>query len=438
MVDNGGTVDFRVDLITPAFSYGAVQEEGRITGRRKGKSGPPLRPEIRETSLKGLLRWWFRAAANGTLLHRGFSPLASLRCLRGMEESIFGSTGKSSSFRIRVRGRKLRVAEAGALFSEPREKPRYKIGYLGYGIPDEWKCLRGSFTLSVDFRRGTSLLEKSLVLLTIATWGALGGMGRRHRRGLGSVAVSSVGGKLPEGIEPEILISEPFDHESFMRVLHDLSDRISDYSRWLKCVRDESSREGDFPPTFASLHPNSLRMLMGPTFSKADEALAELAFRLRQYREDPQTGKTFQYLEVIYPILTKGKSDGDTKLEWSVFGLPHNYFSRSLYAQYRMEKDIEGRSNVSYKLSVVWRDGRGNRRNRRASPLFAKVVSLEDGYAPLVHLMPSPYLPPGSRLFLDIMGKRYTMEAPVPSMEKLEGFMDYLGRVGWSKPGDVS
>jgi len=72
-----GNVVFECETITPLFMYGA---DGTT-------------PELRPASIKGLMRFWWRAV-NGDL---------SLKELKKQEDEIFGSTEKKSSFSIKMK-----------------------------------------------------------------------------------------------------------------------------------------------------------------------------------------------------------------------------------------------------------------------------------------------------------------------------------------------
>ncbi len=443
---------FSIRLVTPAFSYGVMR-------------APVSKPEIRSSSIKGLLRWWFRTSANGTLLHLGATPRESLKCVRKMEDLLFGSTERSSPFRLRILPRGLRIGvKAGDLFSEycclqheGEVVTKYRVGYLGYGIDESLHSIEGDFTLCLDFKRGIrerdQELSREIIMLSVALWGALGGIGRRQRRGLGSVVVSKIVSH--GGVDPKVtkLISDPFYPETVMSVLKELEERIGEYSKDVGCEIGGGGSAAE--PEFTALHSSTLTIIQGPSFDDPIDALRELAFRLRRFREvgsqvreecvKPEKEEvmerrsiTVQYMEQISPLLD-GESRGEKlELDWSVFGLPHNYFSPSRWRKAKKEKSGQkkrGRRSkrINYRAIITWSTGRSGG-NRRASPVFAKVVPLDDGkYAPIVYTMPSPYLPPSSELRIQIGSERTsrTFRSPVPSMKKLTEFFNYLREV-WS------
>ncbi len=435
---------FRVRLITPAFTYGAG-----------GEGGNPS-PEIRVSSLRGIIRWWFRVTANGILRNLGMSSSRSLKCVSRMEAKILGSTSRASLAKLRIEGDGLKRVKASEIFGKcceievssskqnessrrDRRVARYCVNYLGYGIPADAMGLEGEFDLLVYFDWRSSKLERDILRTVIGVWGALGGIGRRQRRGMGSVSL--IDAPKVEGVK---LSSHPFDVRDVKALLEKLESLISDYSRKAGCG---SLSEGRNVDNFGELHVKSFHPVIGPPYDDAVEALKELAFRFRRFREDPNDRsrckemsdkegerkpirqRTLQYLNVMRGIMWGSGGEGALSLEWSVFGLPHNYYSRGR------------REGGKARAFITWRSRRLSvQRGRRASPVFAKIVSVADqSYRPVVFVITSDYLPEGSELAVTVerRGNRKhegwrkvnSYHAPVPSMKKLEDFLSYLREV---------
>lgn len=92
-----GKIVFECETITPMFMYGA---DGTT-------------PELRPASIKGVMRFWWRAI-HGNL---------SLDELKRQEGEIFGSTDKRSSFSIKIRHHKFQE-------NDIPEKFKFKIEFL--------------------------------------------------------------------------------------------------------------------------------------------------------------------------------------------------------------------------------------------------------------------------------------------------------------------
>ena len=139
---------FECESVTPIFMYGA-----------DGKT-----PELRPASIKGLMRFWWRAI-NGNL---------SIKELKEKEDEIFGSTEKKSSFSIRV-NEDLKPKKEYPL-------PHKKKGDKGY---HQKNAFIENQTFQVIFRgKNLELISNIFKLSTL-----LGGFGQRSRRGFGSIRI---------------------------------------------------------------------------------------------------------------------------------------------------------------------------------------------------------------------------------------------------------
>lgn len=139
-------IKFECESITPMFMYGA---DGST-------------PELRPASIKGVLRFWWRAI-HGNL---------SLKELHEKEGEIFGSTKRKSSFTIRV----VENLECG------------DFQYLPHKSDSTKKAFSPNQTFQVIFSGQNLELIKDLFILSTT----LGGFGQRSRRGFGSVAITKI------------------------------------------------------------------------------------------------------------------------------------------------------------------------------------------------------------------------------------------------------
>ncbi len=144
------SITFTCETITPMFMAGA---DG-------------ITPELRAPSIKGALRFWWRAM-NGHL---------SLENMKKVEGEIFGSTEKRSKVIIRVI-QKLKESSFKPLL--PHKPDSFKSNGFNEKLQFEIKF---SLTSSEHF---TLEQLKSLFILTVT----LGGFGKRSRRGMGSVKI---------------------------------------------------------------------------------------------------------------------------------------------------------------------------------------------------------------------------------------------------------
>lgn len=181
----------RLETITPLFLSGADQSRG----------------ELRAASVRGMLRFWFRAT-RGAHIDEG--------ALREEERGIFGAPDESagaSKLVVRLwgprppenRGRSASEsrfrASAGPGSTKP---PANAIAYLGYG-PYQYERGKGNITtrtfwepgtmltLELGGRLGATALEapvRERLLTAVRAWLTFGGLGSRSRKGFGSLAVA--------------------------------------------------------------------------------------------------------------------------------------------------------------------------------------------------------------------------------------------------------
>jgi CRISPR-associated protein Cmr1 len=155
----GQKLEVKVELLTPLFL---------------GGSDPRGEPELRAASFRGALRFWLRALLGGVL---GDRPAEIFE----RESQIFGSTDHASPVVVRLKPHRL---DWGEHYPLPHHKERKFRGFNGFNPGKQFEvCL-----LSHD-EVALKQAQKALQLLCY-----LGGLGRRSRRGFGSLQITE--GKL--------------------------------------------------------------------------------------------------------------------------------------------------------------------------------------------------------------------------------------------------
>jgi len=141
-------------------------------------------PELRPASIKGVMRFWWRAI-NGDL---------SLKDLKEKEDEIFGNTEKKSSFSINP----IKIISESDFEISPT--PHHKVGYCNKNNSNCFyrndQCMKAKkkkakiykFNIKMSIRNNEYLnkdgLEKLFKITTL-----LGGFGQRSRRGFGSIRI---------------------------------------------------------------------------------------------------------------------------------------------------------------------------------------------------------------------------------------------------------
>jgi len=156
---------------------------------------------VRVPSIRGVLRFWFRAVASG-------HHVSDLGEIWKAEQAVFGSTSTPSVIRLRI--------PKQPTVSSQHRKPDWAISerlakrpgfdgaqyLLGQGLWDYERGLRRgcvepgqSFDLDIRFDRDEQV--NSRFMLALWAWLTYGGLGCRTRRGFGQLVCTAVDGDLP-------------------------------------------------------------------------------------------------------------------------------------------------------------------------------------------------------------------------------------------------
>ncbi|MBP2310731.1 type III-B CRISPR module RAMP protein Cmr1 [Azospirillum soli] len=190
------TVSATFLIATPLFLGGARQEaEG-----------------FRLASLKGALRFWWRALEYPKLFAETRSRNAALAALRRREISLFGSTGAQGSALMRLEPRRTplpRLERDAVLRGADNRVAGPGARYLGYGLMGAFGETMGKLSRScllpgpcvrvhIAFKPGAPDADTASFLRALRLFGLVGGLGSRARRGWGSLAlVELTGGGTP-------------------------------------------------------------------------------------------------------------------------------------------------------------------------------------------------------------------------------------------------
>ncbi len=327
--------------------------------------------ELRLPSIKGVLRFWWRAHAYVAFVGK-YNVNRAVQRMRQCENELFGSseTGQSRlAMRLDVKTgpRVLEKGEVlkgdGALTIGPGAR------YLGYGVLEAFAsknkgtqagelirpCLAApfEFVLRLGAKDAAPLrsVEPALRLLGLA-----GGLGARARKGYGSLNLISLKGAGVEDWQPP--------------------GTIDDYRHQLTSLLDTAAACGREPEFSAFSSHAQVELLFE---SRAPmEVLDDYGKAMVRYRSWGRNGKIFEGEPSCrrFPEdhdWMKGKAtDSNFHPRRAVFGLPHNYGKRT---------------NV-----------KPEDHDRRASPLLFHVHRFGEGYAGIALLLRSRFLPHGEKI----------------------------------------
>ncbi|NMB41341.1 MAG: type III-B CRISPR module RAMP protein Cmr1 [Firmicutes bacterium] len=349
--------------------------------------------ELKPTSLKGVLRFWFRAVNYGK--HKNY------REVKKAEDKIFGNTNAQSNVFFKIETQELKIVTQANSTDKFRKLFKGGTAYLGYGLDDR----KGGEVRYRPYIRPDQAFQLKLLLkprmrdkiinddliMPIKALGLFGGLGSRSRRGFGSLTLDSI---VAEG---ENIWSPPKSKE----------DLIKTYQAFYS-----SLKLGNDEPEYTAFSKNS-RTIVLKEYNSFSAALKEVGGKMMAFRRDCKKDA-----KLVSDFLKSGQADSHP--ERVAFGLPHNYFFAGMGE--RGEATID---------PIVISSLTGDRnKTRRASPLFIKIVLLKGPkgttYIPVITLFPSKFLPPNSQILMaQSEGRKFEKELkPNVSYKIVNEFMD--------------
>jgi CRISPR-associated protein Cmr1 len=363
-------IEIEVEFVTPCFLGGA---DNKTTAEWRGPS------------IRGQLRWWFRAVAGGEC--GGALPKVAQA-----EAALFGTTNARSMLQVRALDGPQAVtpAEDGPRFGRPvshidlangwaelaaaqrlqlQKGSGNPIAYLGFGCMN-WKGApvrpwlapgeTARLLLQIKSPNQFEPLSKSLW-----AWLNLGGVGSKSRRGFGSLRVKSITGVPPSGD----CLSPP--------------GTVGDFERKIRAVL--ASAVAGLPAAqesaaWSHFSPDSRIFVSTIGSSSWEEAMLKaggwlVAFR-RRYGS-PSDGRMLDGKAVAnrdYVWAKASKVPNGNIPDRAGFGLPLPF---------------------GQAVSVTWGD---EKEKRRASPLLLHIAQVGDKYFSIWTYLPADLVPPGEKL----------------------------------------
>lgn len=357
---------FHLRVVTPLFS---------------GDDPTPTATDspIRVPSIRGALRYWFRAVAAG-------HGITDLDTLAAQETEIFGSTRKPSSIALRIAGRtRSQFAPEPDWVMGKDRKPLTGVTYLlGLGL---WTPGNGpaagmqrpfvrhgaKFTLDVKF--GTSETTNARFLHAFRAWLLLGGLGARIRRGFGQLELINVTGKDLPGLWEPAYLARPTDRDSWQQTL-DNEARIPELEEY------DDHEWGDTRPSADEL---PAMPVLSPPWWGAAVRPGECTSVSRAFDEAGTQWRSFMLINKARPGLSTPEWKGailgeDDRFPRGALGLPVTYHRRA-------DRDTH---QPEYNSVVQPADKYG----RRASPVWIRPIQTAPGrWALMTHVFRCQLLP---------------------------------------------
>ena len=381
-------IEAEYTIVTPMFIGGGDKNDA---------------PEIRPPSVKGALRFWWRALQWGACLNENNQDVsAALKALHEQEALLFGAAAKEDAY---GQGKVLLKVKAGALRTSIKNTPNQparpsgQTYLLGQGLyHHNQHDLRASITADQSFKVVLKLqddVDATSLQNALLVFGLLGGLGSRARKGWGSVAIKALTYTNTEKQVEQIAI--PNNRATFKQCLSTLL----------------TNRPASLPPFTAFSQQTLIDISMES--SNAEGLLTSIGAEMRMYRSYGQNQGNGHR---VNGQAAEQNFAGDHNLVYSfiqnqaitqhprrvVFGLPHNYFFSN------------GGGNA---------DVNGENFSRRASPLLIHIHQFPTGDCLAVQtLLPAHFLPDGEKIQLS----RNHSTKSIPCNIDWQVITTYLGR----------
>lgn len=347
------TIEAKFTIVTPMFIGDANQEA----------------QDVRPPSLKGALRFWWRALNWGRMLTAENGDTAkALSALHNREAKLFGLAASDKTGGQGVFLLTLKQAETTA-DQWPGKMSGAQLYLLGQGLGSfkggnhttRSALISGTFSASLLFRPDTKDEDRHSVAEALFAFGLLGGLGSRARHGMGSVSLTGW-----QGGEFSVPQTAADYGKAIKGLLTQLPETLPPFTAFSRQSRIDISAENDNPLTLLTTVGSELQMYR--SFGKDGKVAGKPAER------------NFTPDHDLVQSATNGERIGRAPVR-SVFGLPHNYFFSS----------TKGKADINYAPDDT--DA------RRASPLLLHIHRFSDGKCLAVHiLLPATFLPDGAQI----------------------------------------
>jgi len=332
--------------------------------------------ELRPSSIKGLLRFWFRAIA--------WPRLQKWEKVKDLESTIFGSTEKQASFLLTIQKQ-----EGLTEIKSDRWPNLYGLHYLGYGLTTfkgEVICpylkAGGCFTIRLHLKKEMPQDAIHYLPLTLQALGLFGAAGARSRKGFGSLSLETL------TCNGEEIWKAP-------KTVEELHTSIKTFLQEIDIAGSQNSL-----PEYTAFSSHS-RVWIALAGTNALNLLNSVGYEMLSYRSYGRESKGKHVLPDGKDAEQNFSPDHDLMLNFCrgkqisthpervVFGLPHNYYFKT--------------TGDKIEIAPASKDY-----NRRASPLFIHIHAFaQRSYAVVITLLPAVFLPARERI--EISSKHHKM-----------------------------
>jgi CRISPR-associated protein Cmr1 len=372
-VPENKTITATFEIVTPMFIGDADQKA----------------TAMRPTSIKGALRFWWRAL-NG---HLSLSELAK------EEARLFGSTKGGGVFSLAVEQKNIITKPLNITSNKnPADNEKLNVSQisphaylLGQGLSDRNAIIEGKFTITILFNPKTTGVDqqeekdRQQIKRSLQLFGILGALGSRARHGWGSVSMTTVSDTKD--------ISIPKTKEEYQQLLQSFlngkTPLLPDFTAFSSKSRIDISGSHKNPMTLLSNSGHQLQLYRsyGLKRNGKNEHMVGDTKAKQKFTSDHD-------LILDHIQGTKAKKAPDRV----VFGLPHNYRFSNNVGDACVDATISGEQT------------------RRASPLFTHIQKIGTDYFLIHALLPAVFLPEKEGKIVISTGKKFDGNASSSSV----------------------
>jgi len=390
------TINATFEVVTPMFLGGADQSPHGV----------------RPSSVKGALRFWWRALAWSGVRAQCNDDNTALQALHHEEARLFGlaaqdKVGGQGIFMLHVRDNNCKAVEQpfgvgldnGILYLLGQGLGSFQAGNhcTRDAIQASFGAYSATFDIKLIFRPRVTQQDQDSIVAALKLFGLLGSLGSRARHGLGSLALQKIE---TEGVPTW---KAPTTAE--------------EYAAQVGALLPESL--ADTSPPLSALSKLT-RIDVSVKHTDANKLLAQVGREQQAYRSYGRNGTVnghpseFNFCDDHDLALQASSGERVSKTpDRTVFGLPHNYFFSS----------TKGKTDVNYKPEA----GEG----RRASPLLFHIHKVGETYLGVHVLLTAQFLPQshGRPAQIELKSNRNKSLVSLPENDVKWPFLhDYLDR----------
>ncbi|WP_373500898.1 type III-B CRISPR module RAMP protein Cmr1 [Desulfococcus sp.] len=272
--------EFEVEVVTPMFLGGANVNEA----------------ELRTPSLKGMLRFWWRATCG----------ISDIQEMKKNEAKIFGDTSYKAPFSAYIENVNhavplLKNLPKGETFEVKSSKGTFRLGiidYLAYGLRDQKKgYLRQHFPVGTKFNVNFIFFNEEYeneVLKAFYSLVNFGGLGARSRNGFGCLSINA-------NTKPSITMEGPLKSYSATSANSDLFIAPkTNYGQWQDALSAIGMVYKDARLSLEKRHIYEKRSLIGKPIVQDREANSNQRHAKPYYLHVGKTASDHYYGQILY------------------------------------------------------------------------------------------------------------------------------------------